>query len=64
MKIKTVTLSNPRTGETWICENYDVRRRVDGVEFVEVHRPDNTRMVWMNLQNLVRVKDKKVVQNS
>lgn len=64
MKTKSVTLSNPRTGEVWVCENFDNRRCVDGVDFVEVHRPNNNRMVWMNLENLVKVKDKKVVQNS
>ena len=37
MKTKSVTLSNPRTGEVWVCENFDNRRCVDGVDFVEVH---------------------------
>ena len=64
MKTKVVTLTNPRTGDVWVCENFDNRRRVDGVDFVEVHRPGNARMVWMNLENLVKVKDKKVIQNS
>ena len=64
MKAKVVTLTNPRTGDVWVCENFDNRRRVDGVDFVEVHRPGNSRMVWMNLENLVKVKDKKVIQNS
>jgi hypothetical protein len=59
MKAKSVTLSNPRTGEVWVCENFDNRRRVDGVDFVEVHRPDNQRLVWMNLANLVKVKESK-----
>lgn len=57
MKNKTVTLSNPRTGEIWICENFESRRKVEGVEFVEVHKPENTRLVWMNLENLIQVKD-------
>jgi hypothetical protein len=56
MKAKSVTLANPRTGEMWVCENFDNRRRVDGVDFIEVHRPDNTRLVWMNLANLVKTK--------
>lgn len=60
MKTKSVTLSNPRTGEVWVCENFDNRRRVDGVDFVEVHRPDNSRMVWINLENLVKIKEKKL----
>lgn len=52
----SVKLKNPRTGEVWVCENFDQRRKVDGVDFVEVHRPDNTRTVWMNLQNLTKIK--------
>ena len=56
MKNKTVTLSNPRTGEVWVCENLDNRRQVDGVDFVEVHKPENSRLVWMNLNNLTKVK--------
>jgi hypothetical protein len=59
MKAKSVTLANPRTGEVWVCENFDNRRSVDGVDFVEVHRPDNSRLVWMNLTNLVKVKSSK-----
>jgi len=66
MKTKSVTLANPRTGEMWVCENFDNRRRVDGVDFVEVHRPDNSRLVWMNLANLVKTKSSntsKTVEN-
>lgn len=54
MKTKPITLSNPRTKELWICENFQNRRTVDGVEFVEVHKPNDKRMVWMNLSNLER----------
>lgn len=56
MRPRIVNLKNPRTGEVWICENFDQKRNVDGVEFVEVHKPDNLRMVWMNLNNLVKLK--------
>jgi hypothetical protein len=59
VKVKSVTLTNPRTGEVWVCENFDNRRRVDGVDFVEVHRPDNARLVWMNLTNLIKAKSSK-----
>lgn len=57
---KPVKLSNPRTGEVWICENFDNRRKVDGIEFVEVHRPENSRAVWINLTTLVKVKEPKL----
>lgn len=56
MKPKIVNLKNPRTGEIWVCENFNQKRNVDGVEFVEVHKPENQRMVWMNLDTLVKVK--------
>lgn len=55
--MKTVKFTNPRTGEIWICEDLNVRRKVDGVDFVEVHRPDNNRLVWMNLTNLTKIKE-------
>lgn len=53
---RPVKLHNPRTGEMWICEDFSNRRIVDGVEFVEVSRPDNPRKAWMNLNTLVRSK--------
>lgn len=56
VKAGPVQLANRRTGEIWICESYSNRRNVDGVEFVEVHRPDSQRTVWMNLETLERVK--------
>jgi hypothetical protein len=60
MKTNNVTLKNPRTGEVWICENLNQKRIVDGIEFVEVHKPENSRMVWINLSNLVKVKEKNI----
>lgn len=51
-----VQLKNPRTGEIWACSDFHQRKIVDGVEFVEVHRPDNARKVWINLTTLVKVK--------
>lgn len=56
IKRKPVRLSNPRTGEVWICPDFVNRRTVDGVEFVEVHKPDSSRMVWINLNTVVRSK--------
>lgn len=52
-----VKLRNPKTMEVWICENFANRRIVDGVEFVEVHKPDNSRMVWINLQTVNKIKN-------
>lgn len=60
-KTKAVTVRNPRTGETWICEDYSQRRTVDGIEFIEVHKPDSQRTVWISAGALV--KSKEVVKN-
>lgn len=53
---KPVKLSNPRTGEIWICEDFRNRRVVDGAEFIEVHRDGNSRKVWIKLDALVKAK--------
>lgn len=52
---KQVTLSNPRSGELWLCDDYNTRRKIDGNEFVEVHKPQYPRRVWINI-NTVTVK--------
>jgi hypothetical protein len=57
MKTKITKFRNPRTGEVWHCPDLKQRRQVDGIDFVEVHKPDNTRMVWINIQNLVKVQE-------
>lgn len=68
MNSKSVKFSNPRTGEIWICENIETRRKIDGADFVEVYRPGFPRKVWMNMSNLVKVqetkKSKKVVDKT
>lgn len=55
MKTRIVKFRNPRTGEVWICPDPKQRRQVDGVEFIEVHKPEQPRRVWINLDNLERV---------
>jgi len=50
---KPVTLENPKNGELWLCDDFKVRRVIDGVEFVEVHKPDNQRRVWINLSTVI-----------
>lgn len=57
-KNKPITFLNPRTGDVWVCENAMNKRQVDGVEFIEVHKPDNPRMFWVNLTTLVKQKNK------
>ncbi len=47
---------NPRTGEVWICDNPENKKVIDGVSFIEVHKPDNFRRVWINRSILVKKK--------
>lgn len=56
-KSKTVKLRNARTGEIWICEDYTVRRAIDGAEFIEVHKPDSSRTMWINANSVERVSE-------
>lgn len=55
LREKTTKFKNPRTGEIWICPDIKQRRQVDGIDFIEVHKPENVRRVWINLNNLERV---------
>ena len=52
---RQVTLENPKNNELWLCDDFTKRRTIDGVEFVEVYKPDNMRRVWINLGS-VKVK--------
>lgn len=55
--MKPVKFSNPRTGEIWICEDVSNRKKVDGVDFIQVHLPDRvSRTVWIALDTVVKVK--------
>lgn len=62
--MKYTTLKNPRTGEIWICENLENRRRIDGQDFVEVHKPNSPRTVWIILENLVKIKNTDFAKSS
>lgn len=53
-KKKSITFENPRTGEIWICENPENKKIIDGVSFIEVHKPDSFRTVWINRSFLAK----------
>lgn len=55
VKPVSVTLKNPRTGELWICEDVTKKRSIDGVDFIQVHGPDNNRLVWIAQSALTRI---------
>lgn len=56
-KINSVVLKNSRTGEIWVCDNYTVRREIDGAQFIEVHKSDSTRTMWININSVERVRE-------
>lgn len=47
---------NPMNQECWICEDVNDTRTIDSVEFLQVHRPENMRIVLMRKDALKRVK--------
>jgi hypothetical protein len=49
IKKRSVTLENPKNKELWLCDDFLNRRVIDGVEFVEVYKPQTTRRMWINL---------------
>lgn len=57
-KMGSLTLKNPRTGELWICPDQTKKKSIDGVEFIQVHSPENTRLVWIAYGALTRVSKK------
>lgn len=55
---KPLCLVNNRSGEEWLCDNYNNVRIVDGVEFVEVYKENTQRRLWMNKSTLNKAKKK------
>jgi hypothetical protein len=53
-------LKNPRTGEVWVCDNPGNKRVVDGVDFIEVHQPGSSRLLWIAESALVKVRTAEV----
>ena len=52
-KEKSVLLLNRVSGELWLCEDYNQRRVIDDNTFVEVHKPDSSRKLWININTVV-----------
>lgn len=53
--IKFASIRN--SDEIWICEDFSQRKRIDGHEFIFVHKPDQpNRKFWINLNGLVKAK--------
>jgi hypothetical protein len=55
-KTRAVRLKNILSNEIWICEDYNNIREIDGVMFIEVHKENNFRKLWIRRDSLVKDK--------
>ena len=53
---KPIFLKNLLSNEIWICEDYNKVKVVDGVEFIEVYKPESPRKFLMNKASLTKIK--------
>lgn len=53
--MKTVIMKNRRSNERFVCENIRDIRVIEGVEYLQVRRPDNPRVFLMRKDALERV---------
>lgn len=56
MKTLKVKLQNPLNTEEWICEDYNSFTHIDGVEYIRVHKPSETRSFLMRKEALKVIK--------
>jgi hypothetical protein len=56
MKALKVKLQNPLNTEEWICEDYNSLTHIDGVEYIRVHKPAETRSFLMRKEALKVIK--------
>jgi hypothetical protein len=56
MKKLKVRLQNPLNTEEWICEDYNTVTFIDGVEYIKVHKPSDTRSFLMRKEALKVIK--------
>ena len=56
--MKSMTFKNRMNGERFVCDDVRLVEVIDGVEYIIVHRPNETRMFKMRKDALERVKDK------
>ena len=58
--MKAMSFKNRMNGERFVCEDVRQVEVIDGVEYIVVHRPNETRMFKMRKDALERVKEEKV----
>jgi len=58
--MKTVVFKNRRSNEKFVCDNVRDVRVIEGVEYLQVHRPDNPRNFLMRKDALERVESSRL----
>ena len=54
--MKTQNFVNPITQEKWVCEDVTKTKQIDGVTYLQVHKPDNQyRKMLMRKDSLQKV---------
>ena len=54
--MKTQNFVNPITREQWVCEDVTKVKQIDGVTYLQVHKPDNQyRKMLMRKDSLQKV---------
>ena len=51
-----ILLENPITKERWLCDNPKQIKIIEGIEYIPVHRQENTRTVLMRRDVLKKIK--------
>ena len=55
---KTVVLTNPLNSEQWFCEDYSKVKDIDGVPYVTVFKPENSKRTFLMRKDALRVSGK------
>jgi hypothetical protein len=56
--MKSITFKNKLNGEQFVCDNIKNVETIDGIDYIVVHRPDNTRQFLMKKDILEKVSSK------
>ena len=55
VSMKPGNFVNPITKEQWICDDITKIKTIDGVSYIQVHKPDSYRKVLMRKDSLQKV---------
>lgn len=54
-KQKTIVLRNPLNSDEWFCDNYDMVKIIDGVNYVTVYKPGNSTRTFLMRKDALKV---------